>query len=165
MRDLAAAVNGSLAVSCSSIAFRTVDNLLLLGRSSDMSNGWETERSREGGNSDWVIIRLGASGYLSRIVIDTAYFKGNFLQQVKVEWAFETDGCEEKGLEWNKTNSDTILEAENCFGDEVNDFGPNVLALTTLAGGLKLYTHVNISIIPNGAVKRMRIFGQRPIRT
>jgi allantoicase len=84
---------------------------------------------------------------------------------VKVEGVFETDGCGEKGLERNKTNSDTILEAGKCFGDEVNDFGPNVLALTTLGGRLKLYTYVNISIIPDGAVKRMRIFGQRPIRT
>jgi allantoicase len=50
-----------------------------------MSDGWETGSSREEGHLDWVIIRLGTSGYLNRIVIDTAYFKGNFLQQVKVK--------------------------------------------------------------------------------
>jgi hypothetical protein len=84
--------------------FGTIDNLLLPRHGSDMSDGWETGSSREEGHSDWVIIRLGTSGYLNRIVIDTAYFKGNFLQQVKVEGGFECHGCEKDDTEWNKMN-------------------------------------------------------------
>ena len=55
-----------------------------------MGDGWETRRSREPGHSDWVVIKLGAKGIINKVVVDTAHFKGNFPQQVKLE-ATESD--------------------------------------------------------------------------
>jgi allantoicase len=56
---------------------------------------------------------------------------------------------------------ETILAAGKCLGDEEYDFSLNVSALTTPGRRPKLYTHVKISIIPDGAIKRFRILGQR----
>lgn len=71
--DLAATVNGGVAVACSDQHFGTKDNLLLPGRGEDMGDGWETKRSR-GEHIDWVIVKLGTPGLIDHLVIDTAHF-------------------------------------------------------------------------------------------
>lgn len=40
-------------------------------------DGWETRRKRMAGH-DWCIIRLGVSGTIVGVEIDTAFFTGNF---------------------------------------------------------------------------------------
>lgn len=56
--DLAHVSSGALAIESSDQHFGTKDNLLLPGRGTDMSDGWETKRSRTKGHVDWVIIKL-----------------------------------------------------------------------------------------------------------
>ncbi|TKA51327.1 Allantoicase [Cryomyces minteri] len=80
--DLAATINGGVAVRCSDQHFGTKDNLLLPGRGVNMGDGWETKRTR-GEHVDWVIVRLGAPGEVEKIIIDTAHFRGNFPQKVQ----------------------------------------------------------------------------------
>lgn len=60
--DLAAAVNGGLAVACSDQHFGSVDRLQLPGRGKDMSDGCETCRSRMSGHVDWAVVKLGTRG-------------------------------------------------------------------------------------------------------
>ena len=49
-------------------------------------DGWETRRRRrESGDHDWVIVRLGIPGIPKSIVVDTAFFKGNFPPFATVE--------------------------------------------------------------------------------
>lgn len=148
--DLAAAVNGGVAISCSDQHFGTKDNLLLPGRGKDMGDGWETARSRGKDHVDWTIVKLGAKGTVEKVVVDTAHFRGNFPQKVKVqglEWAGQGEpGSAE--LAWVdlipvlKCQPDIEHEAE-CVAKE--------LALT----------HVKLIIMPDGGVKRLRIFGRR----
>jgi len=83
--DLAHVANGGLAVAFSDQHFGRASNLLLPGRGMDMGDGWETKRSREPGHTDWVVVKLGALGFIEKVVIDTAHFKGNFPQDVKLE--------------------------------------------------------------------------------
>jgi allantoicase len=83
--DLAHVANGGLAVAFSDQHFGRASNLLLPGRGMDMGDGWETKRSRGGGHTDWVIVKLGTSGVIEKVVIDTAHFKGNFPQYAKLE--------------------------------------------------------------------------------
>ncbi|KAI7104193.1 Allantoicase, partial [Hortaea werneckii] len=78
--DLAATINGGVAVQCSDQHFGTKDNLLLPGRGVDMGDGWETKRSR-GEHIDWTIIKLGTPGVIEKLVVDTAHFRGNFPQK------------------------------------------------------------------------------------
>ncbi len=63
------------------------------GHKGQVYDGWETRRRRgaaDGGlpaadEHDWVIVRLGAPGVVHAVVVDTAYFTGNFPQACSVE--------------------------------------------------------------------------------
>src|SRR6516165_9838357 len=61
-------------------------------------DGWETRRRRGPGGTqpdpthcDWVIVRLGVPGVVRTIVVDTAFFLGNF------PLACSADGCSGTG--------------------------------------------------------------------
>ncbi|KAJ2878338.1 Allantoicase, partial [Coemansia aciculifera] len=76
--DLAFVGNGGRAVACSNQHFCSPSNLLLPGRGKTMGDGWETRRSRTPGHSDWAIIKLGVSGFIENVELDTRQFCGNF---------------------------------------------------------------------------------------
>lgn len=150
--DLAAAQNGGVAISCSDQHFGTKDNLLLPGRGKDMGDGWETSRSRGRGHVDWTIIKLGAKGEIQKFVVDTAHFRGNYPQKVQIQAICWTDDGEPANdsegwvdvVEPTKTGPD----AEHEFPSLVQD---------------DAFTHVKLIIIPDGGVKRIRVFGKREI--
>ncbi|KAK5168938.1 Allantoicase [Saxophila tyrrhenica] len=149
--DLAATVNGGVAVSCSDQHFGTKDNLLLPGRGKDMGDGWETKRSR-GEHVDWVIVRLGVPGQIERVVVDTAHFRGNFPQKVQIfaAEAGEEAPAHDSGV-WKE-----VLEKQPCEPDKEHEFGREVLR-----GGDGVVGWVKMVIIPDGGVKRLRVFGRR----
>ncbi|KAI1167332.1 hypothetical protein F5B18DRAFT_659341 [Nemania serpens] len=143
--DLAAAQNGAVAVSCSDQHFGTKDNLILPGRGKDMGDGWETARSRNKGHVDWAIIRLGAPALIQSFVIDTAFFRGNFPQSAKLD-AIEWEGDGEPGADaqgWVE-----VLEPSKCGPDQEHAFDCKIPD--------KPFTHVKLTIIPDGGVKRLR---------
>ena len=47
------------------------------GGKGQVYDGWETRRRREPGQ-DWALVRLGLPGRVRGVVIDTAWFKGNY---------------------------------------------------------------------------------------
>lgn len=151
--DLAAAQNGGVAVSCSDQHFGTKDNLVLPGRGKDMGDGWETKRSREKGHVDWAIIRLGAPGFLQRFVVDTAHFRGNYPQSVKVDaiaWQDEKGEPPVDSPAWEEVveRSKTGPDAEHEFASQLQD---------------KAFSHVKLTVIPDGGVKRLRVFAKRAV--
>ncbi|KAL1895361.1 Allantoicase [Ceratocystis pirilliformis] len=148
--DLAAAQNGGVAVSCNDQHFGSKDNLLLPGRGKDMGDGWETSRSRTKGHVDWCIIRLGAPGYLERFVVDTAHFRGNYPQSVRVEaleWTSESEP------EHTSSGWEEFVSASKCGPDKEHEFAS--------LHKEKLVTHIKLVMIPDGGVKRIRAFGKR----
>ncbi|KEZ43063.1 Allantoicase [Scedosporium apiospermum] len=152
--DLAAAQNGAVAVSCSDQHFSKKDNLLLPGRGKDMGDGWETARSRTKGHTDWVIVRLGAPGFVQKVIVDTAHFRGNFPQAVRIEvisWEGESEPGPEE--EWK-----TILQDSKCGPDKEHEFECKQGDATGAV------THVKLVIIPDGGVKRLRVLGRREIK-
>ncbi|MCJ1371841.1 Allantoicase [Loxospora ochrophaea] len=146
--ELSAAAMGGVATECSDEHFGAKENLLWPGRGKDMGDGWETRRSRERGHVDWVVVRLGARGKVSRLVVDTAHFRGNYPQAVRVE---ATDAEEEGGLGWVP-----VLAEQKLGPDAEHEFGGEVLQHTERA-----YTHFRMLILPDGGVKRFRVFGTR----
>ena len=56
------------------------------GHKGQVYDGWETRRRREPGH-DWAILRLGLPGVVRGVVVDTAFFKGNYPPEVSVEGA------------------------------------------------------------------------------
>lgn len=257
--ELSSALIGALALSASDQHYTLCSNLLLPGRGKDMGDGWETARSRAPGHVDWAIIRLGLPGRISRIVVDTKDFRGNFPRAVRVhglaksvmEVASEFDakyegediltprpegksasaavgalahalGGENQdqpqqkestmhtatehlkeiiGLSSHNKNQESVETEEtskalppaslddnnpgpdhpgwisllrddmNCKADTEHTFqGGDLLPSTRSteggasdkAGG-QIFTHVKLTLIPDGGVKRLRIFGKREI--
>ena len=152
--DLASAQNGGLAVSCSDQHFGVKDNLLLPGRGVDMGDGWETSRSRVKGHTDWAIIRLGFPGKVDKIGVDTAHFRGNFPQKVRVEaisWRGKHEPAHDANGWW------TLVHDSPCKADFEHEFAATAAA----EGSDDVVTHVKLVIIPDGGVKRLRVWGRR----
>ncbi len=150
--NLAAATNGAKAILCNDMFFSHMENLIMPGRGVNMGDGWETKRNRTPGNKDWVIVRLAHPGIIDKILIDTAHFKGNYPDSCLIE------GCSITIEEENKLNSaenwTTILpqtkltaDAEHKFENEIINQGP--------------FTHVRLSIFPDGGISRMRVWGKK----
>ncbi|CCE86818.1 Piso0_005331 [Millerozyma farinosa CBS 7064] len=146
--DMASVKNGGVAIRVSDQHFGSADNLVLPGRGHDMSDGWETKRSREPGHVDWVVIRLGALTKISQIVVDTAHFRGNFPQKVNVK-AIRKSSDEEVPAHDSK-------EWELLVPDSKT--GPHAEHQYDVSSG-NAYSHVLLTIIPDGGVKRVRVFG------
>ncbi|MCJ1477385.1 Allantoicase [Lambiella insularis] len=152
--ELSAAVMGGVATGCSDQHFGGKENLLLPGRGVDMGDGWETKRSRSQGHLDWVIVKLGAAGKISKIVVDTAHFRGNFPQGVKVEGA---DLIEGGVLKYDDPSWVEVLPVQKVGPDQEFEFGKNML----LTSGEKRFSHLKLTMIPDGGIKRFRAFGTR----
>ena len=54
------------------------------GNKGKVYDGWETRRRREPGH-DHAVIRLGCPGVIRGIVVDTAFFRGNYPPKISVE--------------------------------------------------------------------------------
>lgn len=145
--DLASVEYGGVAVKFSDQHFGTADNLLLPGRGHDMSDGWETKRSREPGHVDWVIIKLGAPTKIHEIVVDTAHFRGNYPQKIALH-GLKTD---QLIPEYEDKNWKVLVEPTKTGADKEHFYKEFVNNDTC--------THILLTIIPDGGVKRIRVFG------
>ena len=164
--DLASALNGGVAIACSDQHFGGKNYLILPGRGKDMGDGWETARSRTPGHVDWVICRLGLKGrVIEKVVVDTKDFRGNFPRGVRVEAlsmesAKAAMGMEDEPRENDKRWVDLVLGEKACQADAEHVFeGDDLVQPRALEG--RVWTHVKMTIIPDGGVKRIRIFGRR----
>ncbi|MEO7766114.1 MAG: allantoicase [Ferruginibacter sp.] len=150
--DLAATINGAQSIVCNDMFFSHMDNLLMPGKGSNMGDGWETKRSRIAGNKDWVIIRLAHEGSIHKILIDTAHFKGNFPDSCMIEGCGISPGqivdFTSGEIKWTVLLPQVKLEAdhEHYFEKEIATF--------------QLFTHVRLTIFPDGGISRMRLYGK-----
>ncbi|KAI4089476.1 MAG: hypothetical protein LQ344_005390 [Seirophora lacunosa] len=154
--ELSAATMGGLVIAASDEAFgSSASNLLLPGRGVDMGGGWETKRSREEGHEDWVVVKLGARGNLRRLVVDTAFYRGNFPRAMRVH------GME--GLEAPTTAEDERWQEVVVGGKELGPDREHVYEGEALRDvqGAAAYTYLKLTIVPDGGVKRFRAFGTR----
>lgn len=160
--ELSSALNGGVAISCSDQHFGVRSNILLPGRGKDMGDGWETARSRNKGHVDWVICKLGLKGKsVDKVIVDTKDFRGNFPRAVKVESFFRTkDNVAEDPKADDEAWVELVRGEKPCQADTEHVFEAHDLSNTTNTDG-KLLTHVKMTIIPDGGVKRLRIFGKR----
>ena len=145
--DLAAVENGGVVLSCSDMFFGHRHNLIMPGRALNMSDGWETKR-RRGPGHDWTIIKLGTSGHIKRLEVDTSWFKGNFPESCSLEVCDATDAPIERLQEadWKPILSRTKLQAHTRhFFDELEEVGQA--------------SHVRFNIFPDGGVSRLRVYG------
>ena len=118
------------------------------GNKGKLYDGWETRRRREPGN-DHAIIRLGCAGIVHGVVVDTAFFRGNYPPEISVE-AVCADGypspAELAGLTWRP-----LVERTGAAGDSANRYP---------VASASRWTHVRLSIYPDGGVARFRVHGE-----
>lgn len=151
--DLVSALNGGHIVAFSDAHYGAYHRLLAPGRGENMGDGWETRRLRAPGH-DWIIVALGARGKVSRAVVDTAFFKGNFPDRCSLQGADLSDFSGDledaivtSSMFWTPMLAEQKLSADAIheFGSEIEDIGP--------------ITHVRLNIFPDGGVSRLRLFG------
>ena len=123
-------------------------------------DGWETRRQRgpdgtlpDRSARDWVIVRLGVPGVARSIVVDTAFFTGNYPQ------ACSADACSVSGYPsaeeltagpgpglWQQ-----IVPRGLLTGDARHAF--------KVSSGSRV-THVKLNIFPDGGVARLHVHGE-----
>lgn len=118
------------------------------GHKGKVYDGWETRRRREPGH-DYAVVRLGVPGVVHGVVIDTAWFKGNYppyasVEATSVEGALSPEKLE--GATW-----ETIVPKAAIKGDSENPF--------EVSDGRR-WTHVRLTIYPDGGVARFRVHGE-----
>ncbi len=108
-------------------------------------DGWETGRRRTPGH-DWAIVRLGLPGVIRGVVVDTAWFKGNYPPHATVE------ACSMEGYPSadELTGWTEIVPRSPLKGDAANEF--------EVSDGRR-FTHVRLNIHPDGGVARLRVHG------
>jgi allantoicase len=145
--DLASVVNGGAVVSCSDSFFGLPHAMLFPDRAPHMGDGWETRR-RRGPGHDWCVIRLGAAAPVTRVIVDTHHFKGNFPDTCSVEGT-RSDGDPGTDAAWRPLVPQSALGADTVHAFGVSDPEP--------------VTHVRLNIFPDGGVSRFRILGLPPV--
>ena len=148
--DLAAALNGAVALCCNDEHFGAIRNLLAPGRGVNMGDGWETRRRREPGN-DWVVIALAHPGIIRDIEIDTAHFKGNFPESCSLQGALLRSAPLEK-LPTMSEKWGELLPRVKLQADYEHRFHDEIIAHDTVS-------HVRLNIYPDGGISRIRLFG------
>ena len=160
--DLALESNGGRTLLVSDDFFAPKENLLKPGRGvfiedkytnhGKWMDGWESRRKRIEGH-DWCILRLGKSGMISEVDIDTNHFVGNFPSHASVEACNmpEFSGLDEiiENEEWIE-----ILSKVELQGDSQNKFK---------ISSSSSFTHLRLHIYPDGGVARLRVYGNPEI--
>lgn len=159
--DLASGRLGGLAVAANDDFFAEKENLVkpeapvfIPGKYTDRGkwmDGWESRRRRTPGH-DWCIVRLGLPGVIHCVVVDTAFFTGNYPSHCSIEGCglpADADPTHESVV-WHP-----ILERSELAGDTQNSFQLTVSPLTE-----RCYTHVRLKIFPDGGVARLRVMGE-----
>ncbi|MGC2238262.1 MAG: allantoicase [Pyrinomonadaceae bacterium] len=161
--DLASEKLGGAVLYANDDFFAPKENLLkpsapifIEGKYTDLGkwmDGWETRRRRSprlDETFDWCVIRLGLTGIVHGVVVDTSFFRGNFPSHCSIEaCAVDASPNVEKLLgadtEWFE-----ILPQSELEGDSQNRFTINYD---------RRVTHLRLKIYPDGGVARLRVFG------
>jgi allantoicase len=147
--DLAFVINGGRGIAASDLFFSSPSNLVMPSRGVNMGDDGETKRRRNQQN-DWAIVKLGLTGSIRKVVVDTAHFKGNFPDQMSLE-AINTDRDDitADDIKWQ-----TVINKTDLYTDKEHLF-INEIAIAKDAD----FTHVRINIFSDGGISRLPIFG------
>ncbi|CAO3599101.1 unnamed protein product [Absidia cylindrospora] len=146
--DLAFSGNGGRVVEVTEEHYGPGSNLLLPGRGKDADDGWQSKRSRGGDHRDYAVVKLGAKGHLIKAELDTSHFCGNFPHQIVIEATSTDQEIPGADAKWY-----TIVDKSKV--------GPNGLYYFDTTHADKVFTHAKLSILPDGGLKRLRLYGVR----
>ncbi|MGQ0714261.1 MAG: allantoicase [Gemmatimonadaceae bacterium] len=113
-------------------------------------DGWETRRRRTPGY-DWCIIRLGLPGIVRGIVVDTAFFRGNYPEHCSLDGCSVSGAITPQELAEDSSVWRELVPKTGLHGDTRNEIP---------ATGEAPLTHVRLNIFPDGGVARLRVHGE-----
>lgn len=160
--DLAARPAGGAVLWANDDLFAEKENLIkpgpalfqpaTFGHKGQVYDGWETRRRRDLGPDacDVAIVRLAVPGLVRGVVVDTAWFTGNYPPQISVEGAYVPGYPSVDDLVENTTWT-TLVERAGVNGDTTNPFKVD---------SSQRWSHVRLSIYPDGGVARFRVHGE-----
>ena len=157
--DLALRILGGAVIWANDEVFAEKENLISpgpsqyrpasFGHKGQIYDGWETRRRRDAGH-DTAIVRLGVPGVIRGVVVDTAWFKGNYPPAVSVD-AIEVDGYPTAEQLAADPGWVPLIERSRVYGDTRNNFE---------VSSEQRWTHVRLNIFPDGGVARLRVHGE-----
>lgn len=166
--DLANERLGGAAILCSDDFFAGMDNLVkakdavfdpdAYGDRGKIMDGWESKRSHrenhEGDHEDFCLVRLGAPGLVRGVVVDTAFFRGNYPSHCALE-GVAVEGYPRPEEIAARTDWVPVLPRVALAGNARNTF-----AVTDARAAATRFTHVRLRIFPDGGVARLRVYGE-----
>ncbi|MER5429488.1 allantoicase [Streptomyces sp. NPDC002588] len=170
LADLAARQLGGAVIAANDEFFAERENLLLphpaefdperFGHKGKIMDGWETRRRRGASagrpwpaaeDHDWALVRLGASGVVRGIVVDTAHFRGNYPQAVSVEGTSVAGTPAPEDLLGDDVKWTTLVPRTPVGGHAANGFSVSVE---------QRFTHLRVNQHPDGGIARLRVYGE-----
>ncbi len=158
--DLAAERLGGRVLAANDEFFAPKENLLkaaapvwIADKYTDLGkwmDGWETRRRRTPG-CDWCIVKLGLPGVVHGVIVDTAFFKGNYPDHCELESCAVDGDPSVAQLENLSTIWSSLLPKSPLAGDSQNRF--------PIAPSGRV-THLRFKIYPDGGVARLRVHGE-----
>ena len=106
-------------------------------------DGWESRRKRTSGH-DFIILKLGKPGKISKVDVDTSHFNGNQPGMVSIE------GTNSNLNKINQFKWVPILSKKKTKANSHHFFSIN---------NKKIFTHIKFNIFPDGGVARLRLYG------
>ena len=107
-------------------------------------DGWETRRKRKKGH-DYLIIKFGIPGKISKVDVDTSFFNGNQPTHVSLEACFSKNKIPNKKTKWNKILNNKKTKANSHHFFKIKN--------------KTIYSHIKLNIFPDGGVARLRVYG------
>ncbi len=112
-------------------------------------DGWETRRKRIKGH-DYLILKFGKPGKISKVDIDTSYFSGNHPTKISLEACLNKSKMPKKNCKWIKIlNKKTTKANKHHFFKIKNK---------------SIFSHIKLNIYPDGGVARLRVYGSLVIK-
>ncbi|NBX93345.1 MAG: allantoicase [Proteobacteria bacterium] len=154
--DLSAIANGAKVITCNDNFYGPMNNLILPGRAVNMGDGWETQRKRVPGH-DWIVVKLGTTGLIRKIEVDTNHFKGNYPDTCSIEGCAYPERnltpeqlAKKTDLKWVEILPQTKLKAH------FRHYFDKALTEAAKKNG---FDYVRLNIFPDGGISRLRVHG------
>jgi allantoicase len=138
--DLAAWSTGGLVVASSDDFYGSAQVVNRPDQARNMGEGWETRRRRDS-DHDWLLIRLGYAGSVSRLVFDTSFYRYNASEAVSVTGSSAHDVSDGWAL---------LLPRTGLQPDTVHDLRANPAPPVRF---------VRVDAYPDGGLSRIRVVG------
>ena len=115
----------------------------LFDKNGKWMDGWESRRKRTPGH-DYLIIKLGKPGSISKVNVDTSHFNGNQPSMISIE------ACN------SKSNNIQNFKWKSLLGKKkTKASSPHIFKTSSKS----VFTHIKLNIFPDGGVARLRLYG------